>query len=149
MDRLKREWKETQIPEQVRLRARNMAWTRMQRKAAGRRAWRWVAAAATFAILIALARLWNGRETHIQQVSAPAAKSASQPPAAAAQVAIPGIKSMQTAHLKTLRRHVAPARASKSHGEPERIVLNLRLPESGARMIWIMDSRFHLDGGVE
>jgi hypothetical protein len=149
MDRLKQEWKGTQIPEEVRLRARNMAWTRMQSPSADRQALRWVAVAATLAAVIALVWLWDGRETHIHQVSAPAAKHASHPTEAVTQMAIPSIKSIQAANLKKITRRVAPMRMNKSQEELERIVLNFRLPESGARIIWIMDSKFHLDGGVE
>ena len=65
------------------------------------------------------------------------------------QPAKPHIETPQVPEPKSVNNHIAQVEANLQDEEPERIVLNFRLPESGARMIWIMDSRFNFNGGVE
>jgi hypothetical protein len=146
MDRLKREWNETQIPEEIKLRARNLAWAKMNRPAGGKRALGWAAVATTVATVVFLAWIWIGRETRVAQIAEPAPQNVSRPAIAANQTVKPPVEAPQEVKLKPVKRHIAPKRERASAEEPERIVLNFKLPESGARMIWIMDSRFHLEG---
>ena len=148
MDRLKREWKETKIPEEVRLRARNLAWERIQRRGGGRRALGWAAASVAVA-MAALVWIWNGRETLIEQIPEPAPQKISRPAIAEKQTAKPPVETPQIPKPKPVNKPLAQIQTSEPVEEPERIVLNFRLPESGARMIWIMDSRFNFNGGVE
>lgn len=149
MDRLKREWNETKIPEEVRLRARNLAWAKIQRKVSARRSLGWAAAALTTVAMIYLVWIWSVREPHIEQVSAPPPQDISRPVTATNQTGELPVETPQVLNPKPVNKHEAQFQASAPVEEPERIVLNFRLPESGARMIWIMDSRFHLNGGVE
>jgi hypothetical protein len=149
MDRLKREWKETRIPEEIKLRARNLAWAKMNRPAGGRRALGWAAAATTVVAMAVLVWIWSGRETRDEQVAAPAPQNVSRPAVGANQTIKPLIETPPTSKPRLFKRHFAPKRASAPADEPERIVLNFKLPESGARMIWIMDSRFHLEGDTQ
>lgn len=149
MDRLRQEWKETEIPEEVRLRARNLAWAKMQSKGGTGRSLGWLAAASTIVVIAALVWIWSGPETKIKQVSAPAPRKISSPAVAEKQPDKPHLETPQVPEPKPVNKHIAQIQASALAEEPERIVLNFRLPESGARMIWIMDSRFHLNGGAE
>lgn len=149
MERLKQEWKETEIPEEVRLRARNLAWAKMQSKGGTRRTLSWVAAASTIVVIAALVWIWNGRETQMEQVSKPAPQKISSPAITEKQPAKPHVETPQAPEPKPVNKHITQIQASAPVEEPERIVLNFRLPESGARMIWIMDSRFNFNGGVE
>jgi hypothetical protein len=147
MDRLKREWKRTQIPEEVRLRARNMAWTKLQQPKSGRQVWQWAAAATAVVTMLILIWSWRGQEARIEQVSAPAKSEVPSPAVAVNQTTGPIVETKPAPESKSVKKRVRPLRASAPTEEPERVVLNLTLPESGAHMIWIMDSRFHLDGG--
>jgi hypothetical protein len=149
MDRLKREWKETIIPEEVRLRARNLAWVMIQRRRRGRKTLGWVAAALTAVVMVALVWIWSGRDGHIAQISAPAPPKISHPAITVAEIDEPPVETPHVLNPKPVNKHVAQIPVIAPVEEPERIVLNFRLPESGARMIWIMDSRFHLNGGGE
>ena len=149
MDRLKQEWEETRIPEEVRLRARNLAWAKLQRKGGAERALGWAAAASTIVVIAALVWIWSGRKTQMEQVSTPAPQKISSPAIAEKQPVKPHVETPQVSEPKPVNKHIAQIQASAPMEEPERIVLNFRLPESGARMIWIMDSRFNLNGGVE
>jgi|WetSurSiteA1Bulk_404760.scaffolds.fasta_scaffold14235_3 hypothetical protein len=147
MDRLKREWQETQIPEEIRLRARNLAWSRLNRPVRGRRALAWTAVATTVAAVVFLTWIWSGSETRVEQAAIPTPQNILRTPAIAAnQITRPSVEAPQAAKLKPAKRSIAPKRERAPAEEPERIVLNFTLPESGARMIWIMDSRFHLEG---
>jgi hypothetical protein len=147
MDRLRREWRETQIPDDVRLRARNLAWAKMQLSAGDGSRLRWVAAASTIVALVGLIWIWGGRRTGIEQVSTPTPKNISRPAIAAIQITNPLVATPPVLIAKSVRRPAAPKRTSKPpEEEHERVVLNFRLPESGARMIWIMDSSFQING---
>jgi hypothetical protein len=147
MDRLRREWKESQIPDEVRLRARKLAWAKMQLSAGDRSGLRWVVAASTIVALVGLIWIWGGRETSIEQVSTSIPKNVSRPAIAAIQIIKPLVDTPPVAMAKPVRRLAAPKRTSKPpEEEHERVVLNFKLPESGARMIWIMDSSFQFNG---
>jgi hypothetical protein len=149
MNRLKREWKETQIPEEIKLRARNRAWAKIQHPACKRRTLEWTAAAAMLMVAAVLALIWSGREARMNQVAALAPPNVFSPARTTHQIAKPLVEMTTAPTPKPAKRSLVSVRARGSVEEPERIVLNFTLPESGARMIWIMDSRFHLDGGVE
>jgi hypothetical protein len=149
MDRLRREWKETKIPEEVRLRARNIAWAKIQRRGGGRRALGWAIAVSAAIAMAALIWILSGREAHIKQVSAPPPQDVSRTVITANQTEKPFVEAPEVLEPKQVNNHVDQIRASMPAEEPERVVLNFTLPESGARMIWIMDSRFNLNGGVE
>jgi len=150
MDRLKKEWEKAQIPEELRVRSRNLAWNKIQSPVPGRRRYAWIAAISTTAVaIIILVTIRNGRETQLQQVTALRGRETSQ---FIDSTASPKTQSVDSASLPK----VAPARRS-SRRKPgktvadqyERVVLNFRLPESGTQMIWILDSRFQLDGGAQ
>lgn len=165
MDRLKKEWKETEIPEELRLRARNLAWAKLHRPAGDRRVWRWSAAAAT---TIAAITLWTGfgRKPPAESASPPVLKSAAVParPSApsSATPEIP-VKPTPPPSPSPARRHAvrkpavlaqavapsAPSEPPERAEEHERIVLNFTLPESGAQLIWIIDSNFNLNGDIQ
>jgi hypothetical protein len=147
MDRLRREWKETQIPDEVRLRARNLAWARIRLSAVDRNGLRWVAATSIIVALVGLLWIWGGRQTSIEQVSTPIPKNISLPAIAAIQIIKPLIDMPPVPLAKPVRRPAAPKRTIKPpEKEHERVVLNFKLPESGARMIWVMDSSFQFNG---
>jgi hypothetical protein len=147
MDRLKREWKETKIPDELRLRTRNLAWVKIQLPAVDRSGLRWVTATSIIMALVGLLWIWGGREKSIEQVSTSIPKNISRPAIAAIQTIKPLVETPPIPMAKHAKKHVAPLRAIKPTEEKhERVVLNFRLPESGARMIWIMDSSFQFNG---
>ena len=153
MDRLKKDWQETQIPEEVYLRARNAAWARIRRPTYVRPSWIWAAAASVFIVAAAVVWIWSARGTRIDRVSGPAPPEVIAPEKATVQTAEiraqkPGTPQFQpvlegAAQIKTSRSAKHVKKPVAPVGEPERVVLNMTLPETGARMIWIMDSNFH------
>jgi hypothetical protein len=149
MDRLKREWKRTQIPEEVRLRARNMAWTKLQQPKSGRQTWQWAAAATAVVTMLVLVWSWRGQEARIEQVSAPVKSEVSSRTVAVNQTTSPIVETKPALESKSVKKRIRPLRAGAPAEEQERVVLNFTLPESGARMIWIIDSRFNLNGGIQ
>jgi hypothetical protein len=149
MDRLKQEWKETRIPNEVLLRARNGAWAKIQRPPAARRRLGRIAVASTIIAVVILLLVWKREEPRIETVSVPAVRSAPRPAVIATQTISPRIEATPLPKPKLVKKHIASPRAGDSAEEHERIVLNFKLPESGARMIWVIDSRFQLDGGVK
>jgi hypothetical protein len=149
MDRLKQEWKETQIPNEVSLRARNKAWAKIQSPPAGRRRLGWITIASTIVAVAILMLVWNREEPHIETVSVPPVLSAPHPAVIATQTIMPRIEATPLPKPKPVKKHISSPRAGDSAEEHERIVINFRLPESGARMIWVIDSSFQLDGGVK
>jgi hypothetical protein len=149
MDRLKREWEETQVTEEIKLRARNLAWAKIQRPAGKRRALGWAAATTMLVVAVVLALIWSRREARMEQAAELVPPNVSHPALATNQIVNPLFETTTSPTPKPVKRRPVPARARGSVEEPERIILDFPLPESGARMIWIMDSRFHLDGGVE
>lgn len=149
MDRLKQEWRETIIPEEVRLRARNLAWAKIQRRGRGGNALRWTAAASAAVVIAALVWIWSGHEMHVTQVSEPDSPKISDSATVFVETVKPHVETPQVIKPKPVDKQVAHIQTGATDAEPEHIVLNFTLPESGARMIWIMDSRFYFDGGVE
>jgi hypothetical protein len=81
-------------------------------------------------------------------VAAPAPRDISRTAVAINQVPAPAVETPQTSKSDPAK-HASTIQTDAYVEEPERIVLNFRLPESGTRMIWIMDSSFNLNGGVE
>ena len=147
MDRLKREWEETQSPEEVLLRARNAAWAKIQRPAASRRPLGLAAVATAVVIVVVGILIWSRQAARIERVSAPARQIVPRPAVAENQAAVPHVETPPLPKSKPVKKHIASAPAGVSTEEYERIVLNFTLPESGARMIWVIDSRFNFDGG--
>jgi hypothetical protein len=153
MDRLKKDWQETQIPEEVCLRARNAAWAKIQRPAPVRSRLIWATAASALLVATAAVWIWSVRGSRLDRVSAPARPEVSAPAKATTQIAEvreenPEAPQMERMHERSVQtgtsrsgRHIKRPAAPVS--EPERVVLNMTLPETGARMIWIMDSNFH------
>jgi hypothetical protein len=141
---LKKEWEEIEIPESAYTRARDRAWERL---AAGERPaprLRFLVPAAALAASVLAVWIWQGqrtreapRETARAVVPAPLAPSLSHAAVPAATQARPPL----AAHRRTKPREQA-VRSS-------RLVLNFVLPQTGVRMIWIMDKKFDLDGGTE
>jgi hypothetical protein len=150
MDRLKQEWKEIRISEELRLRARNMAWESIRRPVRMRRALRWAAAASTIAAMVVLAWIWNihSQGNRIARVPAVVPQQVSVRPKTS-PMPEPVVEAAPVLKAGPVKKIAAPRRASAPAKDYERVVLNFRLPESGARMIWIMDSRFNLNGGVQ
>jgi hypothetical protein len=143
MDRLKREWEQTEIPEEIKLQARNRAWDKLQRPVQWRLKPVWIAAASTIAAVVVLIWLWSDRDLPSQTAN-PIRPEAAIPVVAEPKTAPPQKVMPAAAGHSHMKKRVAPLAK-----EPERIVLNFVLPESGARMIWIIDSQFDLDGGVQ
>jgi hypothetical protein len=153
MDRLKQEWRETQIPEEACLRARNAAWAKIQRPKRVRPGLIWATAASVIIIVAAVLLVWSSRETRIDRVSVPARPEVSAPTKTTSQAAEVRAEKPAAPQIEPVREQSAQIRTSRPRrhiqqpvspvSEPERIVLNLTLPETGAHMIWIMDSNFH------
>jgi hypothetical protein len=159
MDRLKQEWKETRIPDEVCLRARNAAWAKIQHPVPFRPKLVWATTGSVFIVAIAFVWIWSMRETRIDRVAIAHQPGISTPKESSAQTAV--LQAETPAKLQTdpVRKPAVQMRASRPSRrvktqiaqvrEPERVILNFTLPETGASMIWIMDSSFHFDGGVE
>ena len=150
MDRLRREWRETIIPEEVRLRARSLAWAKIQHRDRGGKRLLWAAAISATVALAALVWMWSGIETRIAQVPAVTPSKISRPATVTVEAVKPHVETPKAIAPKPVDKQAAKIQAEEVLDiEPERIVLNFILPDSGARMIWIMDSRYNFDGGVE
>ena len=153
MDRLKREWKETEIPEEMRLQARNLAWAKIKRPVKGSHVLRW-SIAATVVVIVAL---WIGFQSQsriehvehiapiqVEQAAWPAPESVPElmPEPYPENVSQPPVDPIKPQQSDVVNKPVAPlvqASAPTRGKERERIVLNFNLPESGARLIWIID----------
>ena len=144
---LKRELEKIEIPEQVYLDARDRAWARLRKESRPSRAkilWAAAAAALVLALLLGLPKR-NVPKTDDQVQSPPpislpgaAERPLESKPAAIAQ-----------SPQRPARKRRAPAAAPGPWDQPDRVVMNFVLPDSGVRMIWIMDKNFKLDGGNE
>lgn len=103
----------------------------------------------TAVVIVILASIRNGRETQTGQFTRSAEEVASHSTDSAVS------PKTQHAELTPLPKAVpvSPSARQKikntTADQHERVVLNIRLPESGTRMIWILDSSFQLDGGVQ
>ena len=143
MDRLvKGAWDEPEIPDALYLRARRRAWDRIQTpgRPAGPRRLLW---AATALVPAAALMAWLALRGRVAEVPPPPSV------AFAPEVRVP--PTLGPARHKGLLPAGTTARrsASATPRRPghDRLVVNLVLPESGVRMIWVLDSDFRLDGG--
>lgn len=153
---LKKEWEDTEIPEQVYAGVRRRAWEKL-RQGEPQRAWTrqgFVALAAIAAMaLLGVGLLWT------LSTQAPAHVVVVLPPVVVSHRPANKIKEVAPARLG--RRAVAQASSRRPLGgsvaarrdpattAPQRIAMNFVLPETGVRMIWIMDEGFRLKGGLE
>ena len=151
MDRLKKEWRETQIPEQIRLRAKNRAWEKLNRPVFRKRTGTLAFAACVIALVMVLVRFSSVSEEHEQlritdyelskDVPRPMAQTA--PEIADARnnnEEVTVSPPRKTVPDKTVPIEIASNETvlQEADHEPQRVVLNFMLPESGARLIWIM-----------
>jgi hypothetical protein len=153
MDRLKQEWKESQIPEEVCLRARNAAWAKTERPVQAGLGLIWATAASVIIIAAVVLLVWSSQKSRIDRVSAPERPEISAPTKTTNLAAGIGAEKPATPQIEPVREQSAQKGTSRSArriqlpvepaDEPQRVVLNMTLPETGAHMIWIMDSNFH------
>ena len=152
MDRLKKEWRETQIPDQIRLRAKNRAWEKLNRPVFCKRTGGLAFAACAIALAIVFVRFSGVPEGHDQQDQLritdyesrndnPGIMEQAAPEIVAVsneEVAVPPPR--ETVPDKTVSTEIASNEtvSREANDEPTRVVLNFILPESGARLIWIM-----------
>lgn len=153
---LKKEWEDTEIPEEVYAGARRRAWEKLQ-QAEPQSAWTRqgiVALAAIAAMaLLGVGLLWT-----------PSAKAPAHTVVVAPRADVPhppAIEVKEVAPARPVRRAVAQASRRRPLGgsvaarrdaatkAPQRIAMTFVLPETGVRMIWIMDEGFRLKGGLE
>ena len=144
---LKRDLEKIDIPEQVYLEARDRAWARLQEKSRPSRAKiLWAAAAAALLLAVLPGLLTRNVPKTDDQVQSPPPIS---PPVAAERPLESKPAAIAQSAQKPARKRCAPVAARGPSGQPDRLVLNFTLPDSGVRMIWIMDKNFKLDGGNE
>jgi len=144
---LKRELEKIEIPEQVYLDARDRAWARSRKESRPSRAkilWAAAAAALVLALLLGLPKR-NVPKTDDQVQSPPPIS----PPVAAERPHESKPAAIAHSAQKPARKRRAPVAAPGRSDQPDRLVLNFVLPDSGVRIIWIMDKNFKLDGGNE
>ena len=173
MDRLKKERRETQIPPEVRLRAKNRAWDKIQRPVFRGKTGAWALAACTAALAALFVIFLGGPEERIAPADAigfadvvsggdngdigDIGDHGDGSGANTAAVIVPSVPIVPntdnigkadgaTAGVIVPIVPIVPStnNIGKADGatvdEPERIVLNFILPESGARLIWIVSS---------
>ncbi len=144
---LKKELEKIEIPQQVYLEARDQAWARLQEKSLPSRAKiLWAAAAAAMVLAVLLGLLKHNPPKTEGQVQSPlptALPGAVDHPLEAKPAEI--AQSPRAA----VRRRQPPVAAPGRSDQPDRVVMNFVLPDSGVRMIWIMDKNFKIDGGNE
>ena len=151
MDRLKKEWRETQIPEQIRLRAKNRAWEKLNRPVFRKRTGTLAFAVCVITLVMVLVRFSSVPEEQEQlritdyelrdDVPRPMAQTA--PEIADARnnnEEVTVSPTRKTVPDKTVPIEIASNEtvSREADHEPQRVVLNFMLPESGARLIWIM-----------
>lgn len=153
---LKKEWEDTEIPEEVYAGVRRRAWERLRQRQP-QRTWTRpgiVALAAIAAMaLLGVGLLWT------PSTQAPAHTVVVAPPEVVPRPPANEVK--EVAPARPVHRAVAQASSRRPLGgsvaarrdaatkAPERIAMNFVLPETGVRMIWIMDEGFRLKGGLE
>lgn len=142
---LKREWDTVRLPADALVRARNRAWQRLHGETAApaRRFPLWWGAAAAAALLVIV--IVTTRPP-FDPVRLPAGTIEALP-VGDRQLAIT-VPRVEPPPAQPAPR-VAPLPAAPVPDVPERIVVQMRLPESGTRMIWIKDSRFDISGGLQ
>jgi hypothetical protein len=157
---LKKEWEDTEIPERAYLQARNRAWSRLTTPAKpAYPSWIWATAAVAVVAGLALFR-FSGRENYTGVAKPVFIQTTRQEGAVSSRKAIPAMGS----HPRDTRAAVAlkpraiskntPAKSRRQpvdnhQADPDRLVLDFVLPESGVRMIWILDKDFQLNGEIE
>jgi len=161
MDRLKKEWRETQISAEIRQKARNLAWEKIHRPVSYKRNMALSFAACAIALAVFFVRFRGVPEESMKPVSypAPAARelSPSVPETAAVQADARPVEQAapetaaakdsppprEIAADKTVSVETASDEAvsvsREAEAEPVRVVLNFVLPESGARLIWFIN----------
>jgi hypothetical protein len=146
MDRfVKGSWDEPEIPEAVYLRARRRAWDRIQAPGpAGPRRLRWAAAA-----LVPAAALMAWLALPGPLAEAPPPPSVSFVPEVRVPPPAVVARSERVAAARAAHRRAGGVKLGRREDERDRLVLNFVLPESGVRMIWILDRSFQVDGGNE
>lgn len=148
---LKKEWEDTDIPEHVYVRARGRAWEELQRKPARLRL-RFAVAGGMAALLIFF--LIPGSQVSDEAVpeipvSAPLGPTASDPPREAPAIQMEPEAFRPPQRVERIRPEAPPLRDPQSpvnENVPDRVVLNFQLPETGVRMIWIMERDFEIGG---
>jgi hypothetical protein len=154
---LKREWENPLIPEEVYRRARDVAWSRLQKPPLVRRPALWATAAIAMAVVTAIPWLfWRSGllvpEPPIKQVgkSVPKRPTVQEPRGLRAAAETPARRVRSTTLVDSTAKSPAPApqepATTAMSAVPDRLVLNFILPESGVRMIWILDKNFQLSG---
>ena len=164
MDRLKKEWREAEIPEEMRLQARNLAWAKIKRPVKGSHVLRWsIAATTTIVVIVAL---WIGFRSQprieniesvehmepiqAEQIVSSVSESTLEP--VTENVSLPPVDPVNPQQSDVVNKPVVlpiQVSAPTQEKERERIVLNFDLPESGARLIWIIDSPSNMDGDMQ
>jgi hypothetical protein len=155
---LKKEWEDTKIPERAYLQARNRAWTRLHEVARPRRRLIWAAAAAT--AMVVLGSLWfSGQENLRVSPNPPVLQSTRQEKGASGRdvpaIVSPGqdvrasVPRPKPGPKRSIGKSRKPTLQAPTSESPDRLVLNFVLPESGVRMIWILDKDFQLNGEIE
>jgi hypothetical protein len=164
-ERLRRDYRETEIPKAACYRARDRAWRRVvaRQRRSWRPAWAPVGACALAAAVLA-ALLWPP-VAHWLSDSRPAPAPSPAPAAVAVRGSSPQASQAPGAVSPAVRRSpeaptiaAAPARlervahpprlatgVEKSAGSPpqqQKLVVNFTLPRTGVRMIWILDKDF-------
>ncbi len=155
---LKKEWEDSSLSASDHLEARNKAWSRFRTTSRKKRRYGWVAALPLAAAMVAVLVVWWRPET----------KSVFEPRPAP----FPSVSRSQTATLSdrptgppdgnlSAKRHpaagnrpkgrfVAKRRAPESDNQilqTPRLVLNMELPTSGVRLIWVQDANFFRNEG--
>ena len=141
---LKREWDNTDVSPDALLRARNRAWQRLHGPPpAPLRGWTPLrvgssAAAAAALVLLALMQ-WPSRDAVALPVS----------PMAELPLLSRGLPAPALVLPPPAPGDPAPIAPAPAIEVPERVVVQMRLPESGTRMIWIKTRNFDISGGLK
>ena len=156
---LKKEWEDTEIPERAYLQARNRAWSRLHPVAKPAHP-QWIWATAAGALVAGLALFWFSGRENSSLAPNPAQVEATQQESAAPTKAAPAIVAdgrdvratvlrQKSGPKRSIGKSRKPALQAVPAEDPDRLVLNFVLPESGVRMIWILDKDFQLNGEIE
>lgn len=148
---LKKEWENTDIPEHVYVRARGRAWEEVQRRP-GRPWFRFALAGGMAALLIFF--LMPGSQVSDEavpkiRVIVPLGPTPSAPPREAPAIQTEPEALRPPQRVERIRPEAPPLRDPQSpmnENVPARVVLNFQLPETGVRMIWIMERDFEIGG---
>ncbi len=153
---IKKQWDDTDLPNDVRLRAREKAWDRLQPR---RRFWApALAGAAALAAIVAVFLLRTAAPPEVGENAPEPLPLAERVPPEVSTLPPAGLAETRSelprAASATVARHRPapavghpPADSDAPGEQPRRLVLNFRLPESGVRMIWVQDSNFFKEPG--